>query len=134
MDLLLLDSTLNSSCITIDTKNNEVVSISNSLFGVVYVYFSYLFKKNVWKKQFFEISDNFIDIWDLDKKHKYCKTINNIEKVKVKSKIEITNVLNKDMYYFIFKKNYKKYIFASPNLEYIQQIFNKINSIIKEYK
>ena len=52
MDLLLLDSTLNSSCITIDTKNNEVVSISNSLFGVVYVYFSYLFKKNVWKTIF----------------------------------------------------------------------------------
>ena len=55
-------------------------------------------------KQFFEISDNFIDIWDLDKKHKYCKTINNIEKVKVKSKIEITNVLNKDILLFILKK------------------------------
>lgn len=122
----LLDKNLNLSSV-IPIGNEEIIRINGIVYGIIY-YKSYKLFSTKWKKRFFELGNNYLDLWNPKKSHKTCKTIKNINNYTIKS------INNRKLYgengLYLKLINKKKIVNLFSPSDNIKIIINKINEFM----
>ena len=127
MDKLLDKNTDLSNVIPIGEE--QIIKMNNVIFGIIYYKSIKLFSTK-WKRRFFELGNNYLDLWNPKKSHKTCKSIKNIYDYEIKI-ISNKNLNGENgLYLRLMNKNSKIDLF-SPS-DNIKIFINKINEFMIE--